>query len=74
MIWFVFDRLVDFEHVELENKSEIGFGFVRSISDRFREFDDVELANGFHVELGFVRSVFDHFGPFSMTWNRVTSS
>ena len=74
MIWFVFDHSVDFEHVELGNKSEIGFGFVRSISDRFREFDDVELANGFHVELGFVRSDFDHFGSFSMTWNVVTES
>ena len=74
LIWFVFVRSVEFEHVELENKSEIEFGFVRSISDRFCHFDDVELANGFHVDFCFVRSVFDHFGSFSMTWNVVTES
>ena len=74
LIWFVFVRSVEFEQVELENKSEIEFGFVRSISDRSRQFDDAELANGFHVELGFVRSDFDHFGSFSMTWNVVTES
>ena len=74
LIWFVFVHSVDFEHVELGNRSEIEFGFVLSISARFREFDDVELANGFHVELGFVRSDFDHFGSFLMTWNVVTES
>ena len=38
LIWFVFDHSVDFEHVELGNKSEIGFGFVRSDFDHFGSF------------------------------------